>query len=63
MIRKKPAPDLIRGENRFSEKIMRHQKMAPEAAPFSSQPVERDKLQFVLDPQALAMRAPNTPSF
>jgi hypothetical protein len=38
-------------------------KMAPGAAPFSSQPVERDKLQFVLDPQALAMRAPNTPSF
>ncbi len=23
MIPKKPAPDLIRGENRFSEKIMR----------------------------------------
>jgi hypothetical protein len=27
MIRKKPAPDLIRGGNRFSEKIMLHQKL------------------------------------
>jgi len=26
MIRKKPAPDLIRGGNRFPEKIMLHQK-------------------------------------
>jgi hypothetical protein len=26
MIRKKPAPDPIRGGNRFSEKIMLHQK-------------------------------------
>jgi len=26
MIPKKPAPDLIRGENRFSEKIMLEQK-------------------------------------
>ena len=27
MTRKKPAPDLIQGANRFSEKIMLHQKI------------------------------------
>jgi hypothetical protein len=27
MIRKKPAPDLIRGGNRFFEKIMLHQRI------------------------------------
>jgi hypothetical protein len=30
MIPKKPAPDLIRGGNRFSEKIMLKQKLEPD---------------------------------
>jgi hypothetical protein len=31
MIPKKPAPDLIRGGNRFSEKIMPHQQISDES--------------------------------
>ena len=36
MIRKKPAPDLIRGGNRFSEKIMPIKSLEPQSILFEA---------------------------
>jgi len=36
MIRKKPAPDVIRGGNRFSEKIMPRQYAEPQSMQFET---------------------------
>jgi hypothetical protein len=36
MIRKKPAPDLIRGGNRFSEKIVPMRNMKPQSIQFEA---------------------------